>query len=431
MQPLIVLEMNEVNFEYVQWYVQNGYLKNFSAFFDKHGFFRTTSETRYEILEPWIQWVSARTGKTFKQHEVFRLGDIVDSDVEQHWEQIEAKGYSVAAVSPINAANRTRQSPFWMPDPWVATPSSGGKQMSDLAKAIKQAVNDNASAKLSASTKGTLVKALLSMSSRRGSWSCYLSALRGILKRQHWSKAILLDRLLADVFFSLWKRHKPDFATLFLNSAAHIQHHYMFNSGACDSKTRNPSWYIAEKADPVLEIYSLYDRILEEAMASGARVMVATGLRQVPYEDVTFYYRLKSHEEFLGRVGVPFCNVLPRMSRDFLIECASSVEAVAASEQLEALQSDAGERIFEVDNRGCSLFVTLVYSHEIRPSFSVRNGQGLEVIADFHDVVAFVAIKNGHHDSVGYFMDSAMSGGLPIGTFPLEDLHARVLDHFR
>ena len=42
---------------------------------------KTRSEQEYELLEPWIQWVSIYTGKTAKEHGVFRLGDIVNSMV--------------------------------------------------------------------------------------------------------------------------------------------------------------------------------------------------------------------------------------------------------------------------------------------------------------------------------------------------------------
>ena len=116
MKPLVFIEMNEINYDYVTAYIKQGHLNNFKGFFAKHGFSTTTSETKYEVLEPWIQWVSARTGKTYAEHQVFRLGDIVNSDVQQYWEVLEAKGYSVAAVSPINGVNRTKKSPFWIPD---------------------------------------------------------------------------------------------------------------------------------------------------------------------------------------------------------------------------------------------------------------------------------------------------------------------------
>lgn len=429
MQSLIILEMNEINFEYVESYIQEGCLKNFQRVLDVHGLCKTTSETAYEILEPWIQWVSARTGKTYAEHQVFRLGDIVNSGFKQHWEVLEEHGFSVAAVSPINGANRTKKSPFWVPDPWVDTPASGTEFVKRLTAAVKQAVNDNASEKLSFESVLVLLQAFV-FKSQISSWPNYFSYLVGALKKQHWSKAILLDRLLADVYFKLWNSHKPQFSTLFLNSAAHIQHHYMFNSRAYDGGKINPVWYISREADPVLEIYELYDAILGEALKTGARVMVGTGLRQVPYEQVTFYYRLIEHEVFLKRLGASFKRVLPRMSRDFLVECENEAKAKDVESRLCRVVSASGEAIFSVDNRGASLFVTLSYPHEIVSGFKIFDSNGTCIAEDFKSEVAFVAIKNGHHDSIGYFMDSATRRDELPESIPLEDIHVKVMDHF-
>ena len=71
------------------------------------------------------------------------------------------------------------------------------------------------------------------------------------------------DLLLSDFFMSKTRRQQPNFATLFLNAGAHIQHHYMFSSAASKGTNRNPKWYVDSEDDPVLEVYALYDRILD------------------------------------------------------------------------------------------------------------------------------------------------------------------------
>jgi len=58
------------------FYIENGKLPNWKKFIDKHGLFVTTSEKKYEELEPWIQWPTVRTGLTYQEHEIFRLGDV-------------------------------------------------------------------------------------------------------------------------------------------------------------------------------------------------------------------------------------------------------------------------------------------------------------------------------------------------------------------
>src|SRR5688500_9437712 len=105
-QPLYVVELNEINFDYVERYSASGHLPHLTKLIHRHGLSTTVSESTYEHIEPWIQWVSAHTGKTFEEHKIFRLGDIVDSNIDQIWEVLERKGVSVGAVSPMNAANR-------------------------------------------------------------------------------------------------------------------------------------------------------------------------------------------------------------------------------------------------------------------------------------------------------------------------------------
>jgi hypothetical protein len=60
----------------------------------------TKSETEYENLEPWVQWPSVHTGKTYGEHKVFRLGDFINSTDEQFFEQVEKAGFCIGAVSP-------------------------------------------------------------------------------------------------------------------------------------------------------------------------------------------------------------------------------------------------------------------------------------------------------------------------------------------
>src|SRR5687767_4277118 len=119
MQPMVLVELNEVSFDFAREYAAQGRLPSFATLIARHGLGTTTSETAYENIEPWIQWVSAHTGKTFDEHRVFRLGDIVGSNVQQIWEILECRGVSVGAVSPMNATNRLNNPAFFVPDPWT------------------------------------------------------------------------------------------------------------------------------------------------------------------------------------------------------------------------------------------------------------------------------------------------------------------------
>ena len=120
---LILVELNEINFSLVQKYVEAGHdLPGFRHLLDLPSR-RTSSESSYSLLEPWIQWPSVHMGLKHSGHKIFRLGDVVASDALQIFEEVEQAGFKVGAVSPMNAVNRLSAPAYFIPDPWTDTPS--------------------------------------------------------------------------------------------------------------------------------------------------------------------------------------------------------------------------------------------------------------------------------------------------------------------
>ena len=423
---VLLIELNEINFDQVRTFVARGKLPTLGRLIARHGVSETTSEATYAEWEPWIQWVTAHTGRTLAEHAVFRLGDIIEHpDLPQIWEVLEAQGVRVGAVSPMNALNKCRDAAFFVPDPWTRTEVTGSPTMKRLYGAVAQAVNDNAEAKVA---KGSLVglAAGLAAYARPANYAHYLGLAAGAARGKPWRKAIFLDQLLSDVFVRQVKATRPGFASLFLNAGAHIQHHYLFNSAAYDGPLTNPAWYVDADADPILEVLELYDRTLAQvaAAAPDARLIVATGLHQVPHDALTFYWRIKDHAAFLGRTGVPHARVEPRMSRDFVLFAADAAQAADAERRLAAAVGPDETPLFAIDNRGDSLFVELVWPHDIGDDFVFRIGN--ESFAKLRQEVAFVAIKNGEHDGIGYVVDTARDVSQGPERFALAELLARI-----
>jgi hypothetical protein len=426
-KKLLVLELNELNFEFVEHYVRQGALPAFGRLIGKHGYARTRSEAVYEHIEPWIQWITVHTGKPYDEHRVFRLGDGPQAGLRQIWEELAQRGLKVGAFSPMNA-QAVRDAAFFVPDPWTRTDIVAPPLMRHAYAAIREAVGDNAQGKVSGRAAVQLFLAMLRYS-RLANWPRYAAdAAAGTSAR--WRRALFLDRFMADCFLYLWQRTRPDFASLFLNGAAHIQHHCMFNSSAYRGANRNPTWYLPQAHDPVLEVFRLYDRLLAdcERLPGAPRVMVATGLHQEPVDQPVFYWRLRDHAGFLERLGCRFRSVEPRMSRDFLVVCRDAEEAAATAAMLASGRAPDGTALFDVDNRGNSLFVTLSYPHDVPAGFEARFAGA--TLAELSREIAFVAIKNGHHNGIGYFLDTAqhaVPGSEPI---PLTDLWQRMVSAF-
>jgi hypothetical protein len=424
---LLLVELNEVNFDLAAPYAERNGLTNLAKVIKQAT--GTASEQVYEKLEPWVQWVSVHTGKTAEQHDIFRLGDIVGSKQPQFFEDVERRGFSVGAISPMNAENRLSNPAYFVPDPWTKTPADSSMWSRALGNAVSQAVNDNAHGKMSLLSLFSLAAGLLRFAKIRH-YPLYVRLALGSLKHG-FRKALFLDLLLHDVHLTLFQNRKTDFSTLFLNAGAHIQHHYFLNARqSVKTELKNPGWYAPADLDPFGEVLALYDVILGDYLdMPGIDLIVATGLTQVPYDRVKFYYRLKDHPAFLKDLGIAYKAVHPRMTRDFLIEFGNAQEALAAQAKLAGFTTADGTQVFgDIDNRGDSLFVTLTYPHEIGTGFMISDGSQQ---LDLHPHVAFVAINNGMHASHGfaYYRGGIEKYAPPDGSH-VKEIHGAVMRYF-
>ena len=294
---MILLALNELNVAFIQGYIKEGKLPNFSHLL-QHGIVRTTSESDYELLEPWIQWTTVQTGKSYGEHQVFRLGDIVNRpDLHQIFEELENAGLTVGAISPFNAANRLTNAKFFVPDPWTQTKSSGGFLIEKLSRTVSRFVNSNASGKIGPGDVLWLLAGFMTYV-RAKRWPKFFKLVK--LRRNPGVKAAILDMILLEVFVTLQKKHKPDYSHVFFNGGAHVQHHYMFNSSQYKGDFKNPQWYCHENWDPILMMLETYDEIVGDLLQSGERILGSRGCIK---------YRMKN-KRFIGvqLLTGPFCS---------------------------------------------------------------------------------------------------------------------------
>ena len=397
-KKLLFIQLNEINFEYIDKYIENYNLEHLRKI-KSDGLIETSSESEYEHLEPWIQWASVTTGKSLEDHKIFRLGDIINYGHDQIYEKVERMNFKVGAICPMNVDNRLRDPSYFIPDPWTNTNSDNSFWSKNISKTLSQVVNDNSKNKVSLKSLFFLGLSILKFMKLKNIFKATYYLVSGFNKK--WRRAIFLDLLLHDIHTSLISSKNPNFSTIFFNALAHIQHHYFYNSQAIKSNFKNPKWYIQEKYDPLGEVLIVYDKILGDYLnMKEYDLIIATGLRQIPYEKVKFDYRLKDHEKFLDILKIPYVNVEPRMTGDFLISFDNTSDALNAFEVLANLRTNDKQNIFEkIDNRGKSIFLTLTYDKEINDSVYVffQNQKFL-----LEKYTAFVGIKNGKHDGKGY-----------------------------
>jgi hypothetical protein len=422
---VLSLELNELNFHYIRRFGEMGELPNFTRLFAEGRVRETNAGEVYPQLEPWIQWPTIYTGKSYAEHGLFRLGDITYKDQPQIWDYLEERGLKVGAISPMNASNRCDHAAFFLPDPWTQTRMVAEPRIAKLYTLLGKLVNDNATAESSIVklAAGILPLALPYMTP--GSIIEYFRILPFAV-RYKWARAAFLDRLLADVFISLWKRHRPDFASLFLNAGAHIQHHHTYDSAAYDGQRSNPEWYSKASqtdADPLLFIYRVYDAILAEMMAlDDTHVIITTGLSQIPNQREHYQYRIVDFSGFFADAGLSNATIRPRMSRDFLLEFVSSDAAQAALPLLDSIRCN-GAPLFLVEDRGETLFCQVGYFGPPEGLNAVTmNGRPLGGA----DAFALVSIENAIHQDVGYLVDTR--GDRTSSPLPLTEVFGLLAD---
>ena len=433
---LLLIQLNEINFDLVDKYLLSSKKKNFlniKNLKDNFRSFNTYGEDKYEYLEPWIQWVSVYLGKKFDNHKIFRLGDIVNYPNEkQIFEKIEDRGFKVGAISSMNADNRLKNPAYFIADPWTDTISDNSGFSKRLTLMLKQTVNENASGKLSMKSILTIIEMILKTLNYND--TIYLLKLIFSSLYKPWNKSLVLDYLIHLTHIKFLKKKSPNFSSVFLNAGAHIQHHYFYNSKKINQLLKNPSWYIKSSHDPIEEMLEVYDRIIGDYIKlnkKNIKIIFSTGLRQIPYDRQKFYYRLRNHEIFLNKIGIKFFKVLPRMTRDFEI-IFEDYELMKSSKQI--LQNIKCQKnkvnIFsEIEQRNKSLFVVLTYADEIKKDDYILIKDNLKI--NFFNEVFFVAIKNGIHDSKGYvFYSQDLDFIKPKNSVHISKIHDMILNQF-
>ena len=396
MKNLLLIELNEINFNLIKKYLAK-YPEKFPNLKNLYNLnhANTYSEFNYHELEPWIQWVSIHTGKNYKEHKIFRLGDMVNSDIEQIFEKVEKLGFNVGVMSAMNAKNSLENPSYFIPDPWTDTKTDGAL-FSDLIKSVLvQTVNDNSKSKITLKSIFSILIIFLRYVQIKDYVYFFKLAISSIGKS--WRKALFLDLFIHKIHLQLLKENNPNFSTVFLNAGAHIQHHFMFNSEF--SMRTNPSWYIGKEFDPFMEMLETYEKIIQDyANKENYELIFATGLSQKEYDKPEIYWRIKDHKAFLKKLNLDFKEIYPRMTRDFLVEFDKHEDMEKCYKTLSAIKDKDDEKLFGIlEKRGNSLFVTLTYPNDIKGVvFS-----GLDENINLYNEFVFVAIKNGEHSSNG------------------------------
>jgi len=409
----IIIQFNEANFDLIENYCKKYELPYLSKIINYPSKLVTSSEDDYSKLEPWIQWYSFYSGLSYKEHKTFHLGDCLKSNHDNFLENI-SKHNNVGIFGSMNLRPNQRYKIF-IPDPW--TESSSDKSISSyyVNLAIKVLVNSNSRLKLSyKSILGLII--LIGFPKNLKKLNIVIKIFFSYIKKSRSQLASYFDYLYFSYALKRIKKNNINFAVVFLNGLAHVQHHYYLSSE--NVKGNNPLWY-DNGEDQILKSLKIYNDLFKELeVLNNTEIWVVTGLTQEPQEKPIIYWRFKNHMNILKEFLNIKLKVFTRMTRDFEIEYYKKEETIILKNFLEnAYLIDVNDIRYKaftnIDfSKKNRVFVTFAYDGEDENATIFWNN----LKTNLKGKLDFVAIKNGKHNGSGWAFCNINKESMPKST---------------
>ena len=231
-RPVIVLEFNELTPALMERFIAGGHLPAFSRLRSQSVACVTDSEEVAPNLEPWIQWVTVHTGRSYQEHGVFQLGDGPKYKAPRVWDLVADAGERAWVCGSMNAAIASSNADrlLVLPDPWSVdvdpNPRGRFEAYFDLVKTfVQEYTRESPPLKpldyirfgqfmvANGLSLRTVADAALQLAGER-------------VGGPRWRRATILDELQWDVFRHIYRKTRPRFSTFFINSTAHFQHYF-------------------------------------------------------------------------------------------------------------------------------------------------------------------------------------------------------------
>ncbi|MFK8020313.1 MAG: alkaline phosphatase family protein [Pseudomonadales bacterium] len=438
---IIQLEFNELCPPLMERFIAAGELPNFKALRDQSHTYITDAEERNETLEPWIQWITVHTGLSFEEHGIFNLGDAHKMTVPSVWDMLSAEEYKVWICGSMNMKYEQPINGRVLPDAWSNQNTPSSPELSTLCNFVRQSVqehsNDHAPMSLGDYVKvlGFLVSHGLSFATVKDIAAQLSNELRG---RDSWKRAVILDKLLWDVFAHYHRKDRPHYATFFSNSVAHFQHKFWRNMEPELFELKPSDEEQRRYKNAILFAYKETDKLVGKAMKladQDTSIVFASALSQQPYlaadgEGGKHFYRPKDFTQFVAGVGLRGVReVAPVMSEEFHVYFESEKLAEAGLKDLLALTVN-GRPLMKARREAAEVFAGCTIFSDIEQGAVLdANGVSLGFFDLFYQADS---IKSGMHhpDGMLWVCGPSRQHSVSEEKLPLRSIAPAILEHF-
>ena len=361
-RPIIFAEFNELCPWLIEQWMGEGLLPNFKRLHDRSTVFETRADVEESgQLEPWIQWYSLHTGLAYDQHGVFHLTDGGRAEHDDLWRVLHSAGKTVGSFASMNTRPFEFPGSYYVADPWSEDGNAAPAELNIYNRFVAQNVREysNPDAAMGLGDYAEFLSFMLRRGLKPGTIFAILRQLtreRVSDKRLSYQRVAIMDRMQFDVFAHYQRKHRPDFATFFINSTAHLQHSYWRSFQPERFEVQPSATDLALYGDAVRFGYQSMDRLLGDFIAladeQGADIVFMTALSQQPFlrcEETggKHFYRMRDVEGFFRKFGLDYTEIDPTMTHQYLARFASLDDRDTARARMEAFRLSNGEVVFD------------------------------------------------------------------------------------
>lgn len=329
-EKVLLLELNEINWRVVDRLLEQrgkAFLPNFEKLLAEGAWAVQSAVERSPLLDPWITWVTLHTGVSPAVHGASVLEQSSDSiSAPRTWHYAAEAGRKVGVFGSISAYPPPPVNGFVVPGPFAPGNETHPPRLAPVQavnRRYTQVHNKTTRAHTLAENAGTAA-ALIRMGLRLGTMAHVATQLvrERLQPGQRWRRVCLQPRLNFDIFASLYRQERPDFATWHSNHAAHFMHHYWRAWDDAVFPVKASAEERRQYGEAVPEGYRLCDELIGRAMQlldGNTVLVVASSMGQQPfisdrYKAGKVIVRIRDMEALLavvGRAGVS--DVVPTM----------------------------------------------------------------------------------------------------------------------
>lgn len=448
-KKLILVELNEITWRFVDPLMREGALPNFAKLIRQGVKGTPIADEQGADLDPWVSWTTVYTGRKAADHGVRFLEQPPETvKGPRIWDIVADSGRSVGVFGSIMSWPPRRDiTGYWVPGTFSPGPETFPAELGAIQQLNLTYTRDHSPVPGQTRQrvgKFTLVRKLRALGLRAATLAriaaFFVRTALGTAKG--WEKVSMQPLINFDFFRKLWMRHQPAFATFHTNHVAHYQHRFWRSADPAPFLVPPSAKEVQDFGGAIRFGYEVADELLGRVMAMAdddTIVLVASGLSQQPYVTDEFpdgrsVLRIRDIEQVVDLLGASgHCRAYPVMATQWNMDFDSAESLQAASQAIS--QATVGEP-------GLELFAHTIVGNTISINIRQKLPRPIDGNADcvfpatgkrvkMREICAEqdATTKQGYHDRPGVLIVAGpgMASNIDIGECSTLDLAPTML----